>query len=158
MTDPAKVKADIIPFTPEYSRLVHGWIDSAETYKDLCRGIDYPPPDDIVDSWQRDEVSSYILFANKKPAAYAELWKRPLEIAVEIAHLIVDPSLRGTGHGTKMLELLYLRAGARKNIAKVIITLYGSNRPALGCYMKAGFELIGTTTYTEGLKLVRLVE
>ena len=49
MSEPARVKADIIPYTAEYSKVVLSWIDSEETYRNLCRGNRFPPTDDLVD-------------------------------------------------------------------------------------------------------------
>lgn len=158
MSDLPKVKADIIPYSPEYSRDVRSWINCAETYKAVCRGTEYPPPEDIVDSWQRSEVSSYLLFASGKPIAYAELWERKMDLAIEIAHLIVDPSKRSQGFGTKMAQLMYERGCQKKNVIKVLVSLFGESTDALGCFTKAGFEIIGTANYTSGLKLVKMID
>ncbi|MEA3297699.1 MAG: GNAT family N-acetyltransferase, partial [candidate division Zixibacteria bacterium] len=103
MSDPIRIKADIIPYIPEYSALVRSWVDTDQTYRDVCRGQDFPPPEDLVDNWQRSGVSSYLLLSEQRPVAYCEIWKRPLEMACEIAHLIVDPTKRFHGYGTKML-------------------------------------------------------
>jgi len=158
MSEYTRVKADIIPYTAEYSRVVFSWIDSEETYINVCRGTQFPPSDDLVDSWQREGVSSYLLFASGKPVAYAELWSRPLELAIEIAHLIVAPYQRSRGYGTKMLELLYHRAAQKPNITKVILNFFSGDEIALGCYLKAGFELVSTTRYTTGLRMERMVK
>ena len=158
MSNPASVKGDLIPYSAEYSQTVRSWIDSEETHQNVCRGTGFPPPGEIIDSWQREGVQSFLLVAGNKPVGYAELWNRSAEMAIEIAHLIVDPRHRSEGFGTRMLELLYERAAQRKNTARVMISLYGESTEALGCYLKAGFELVSTTTYTTGLKLVRLVE
>ena len=156
MTDPTKIKADLVPYTDEYDRDVRSWLDSEETYRFVCRSKDFPPPESVVKNWQRDSVSSFILFSNNKPAAYGELWHKPAELAMEIAHLIVNPIKRSEGYGTKIVNLLYNRAAARTDVAKVIANLYHENPIALGCFMKAGFEISGTTNYTEGLRLVKL--
>ncbi len=158
MSESTRVKADIVPYTSEYSKVVLSWIDTEETYKNVCRGTNFPPPDDLVDSWQREGISSYLLFSTGKPVAYGELWNRPLELAIEIAHLIVAPYKRSRGYGTKMLELLYQRAAQRPNITKVILNFFDGDEIALGCYLKAGFELESTTRTTSGLRMVRLVE
>ncbi|UCD65020.1 MAG: GNAT family N-acetyltransferase [Candidatus Zixiibacteriota bacterium] len=150
-------KADIVPFTKEYSGTVRAWIDSAEVFKDVCRGKNFPPATDIVDTWQRKDVSSYLLFTGGKPVAYAELWSRPNEMAVEVAHLIVDPARRSQGYGSRLLQLLYEQGAARQDVAKIVAHLYSDNRVALGCLLKGGFELAGTTGYTQGLRVVRLV-
>lgn len=157
MSNPSHPKADIVPFTRKYSPTVRSWIDSKETLHDVCRGKDFPPASDIVDNWQRKDVSSYLLFSGNKPVAYAELWSRPNEMAVEVAHLVVDPARRSEGFGTRMMELLYEQGAARNDVAKVIINLYNENSIALGCFLKAGFELVATTTYTQGLRIVRMV-
>ncbi|UCG61280.1 MAG: GNAT family N-acetyltransferase [Candidatus Zixiibacteriota bacterium] len=157
MSGPAHPKADIVPFTQQYSQTVRGWLDSKETLYDVCRGKEYPPANDIVDNWQRKDVNSYLLMSAGKPVAYAELWNRPNEMAVEIAHLVVDPTKRGEGFGTRMVQLLYEQGSARNDVAKVIINLYNENSVALSCFLKAGFELVGTTTHTQGLRILRMV-
>lgn len=151
------IKADIIPYSKEYAPQIRSWIDSIEIYKYVCLGKEFPPPDNIVNTWQRKEVASYLLFSNSKPVVYGELWNRPNEMALEIAHLIVDPARRSMGYGTKMLELLYNRGAARKDVAKVIANIYNDNSVALGCFLKAGFELVGKTSYAQGLRMVRMI-
>lgn len=154
MSQPVQ-KADLVPFTPDYSRVVRTWIDSQETYYHLCRGPSFPPPEDIVDSWQRNNVVSYLLYAGGKPIAYGELWARPAEQAVEIAHLLVDPFERSKGCGTHMIELLHDRASGRPGVTRVLINLFSESKEALGCYMKAGFQLMGTTKHIAGLRMMR---
>jgi len=158
LSDPAQVKATLIPYSAEYSATVRSWIDSGEIYSYVCRGKDFPPPDDVVDSWQRNDITSHVLLSNNKPVGYGELWDRRLERAVEIAHLIVDPHRRSEGLGTKLVQQLYDRAAARGSVTKVLVNLYSDNTIALGCYVKAGFELVSTASYTVGLRLVRLVQ
>ena len=114
MTEPTSAKADIVPYTGEFASVVRSWIDSEETLYFLCRGREFPPAEDLVDSWQRPDVTSFLLFAERKPVAYGELWPRPAERAVEIAHLIVDPYKRSLGFGTKLLQLLYQQAAVRR--------------------------------------------
>ena len=158
MSEPTRIKADIIPFSLEYASLVRSWIDSEETYFNVCRGKEFPPPDEIVETWQRQGVSSYLLVSENKPIAYGELWRRPLEMAMEICHVIVDPYKRSRGYGTKILTLLYDRAAQQPDLAKVVINLYSDDEIALGCYLKAGFSLAGTSNYTVGLKMLRMVK
>jgi ribosomal protein S18 acetylase RimI-like enzyme len=158
MDKQARINADIIPYTAEYARNVLSWIESEETLYAVCRSKNYPPADNLIDTWQRKDVTSFLMSSGGRVVAYGELWSRPLELAVEIAHLIVDPYKRGEGYGSMMLDLLYSRASARPNVAKVVIHLFNEDPEALGCFVKAGFEIQGTTTYTQGLKLVRLVE
>jgi ribosomal protein S18 acetylase RimI-like enzyme len=158
MEEPTQVKADLVPYTSEYAGVVRSWIECEETYRLVCRGTEFPPPDDIVESWQRKGVTSYLMISDRKPVAYGELWDRKAEHAVEIAHVIVDTYQRSKGYGTKLLELLFSRAAGRPGVRKVLINLYSDSAEILGCYLKAGFEIAGTATHIEGLKLARLVE
>jgi len=158
MSEPTSAKADIVPYTGEFSSVVRSWIDSEETLYYLCRGKEFPPSEDLVDSWQRPDVTSFLLFAERKPVAYGELWPRPAERAVEIAHLIVDPYMRSQGFGAKLLQLLYQQAAVRRDVGRVVVNLYNDSEIALGCYLKAGFELTGTATHTMGLRMARLVK
>lgn len=153
-----QAKADIIGYTSEYAQAVRSWIDCEETYKNLSQGREYPPPENIVESWQSPKVSSYVLMSENKIVAYAELWDKPQRMAVEIAHLLVKPSKRSRGFGTKMIELLFARASRRSGVSQVLINLIGDDEDILACYVKAGFEITGTNAHTVGLKLIRIVE
>jgi GNAT superfamily N-acetyltransferase len=157
LSEPTRIRADIIPFTLEFSSLVRSWIDSEDTLRNLTRSGEYPPQEEIVESWQRKDVSSYLLFSEHHPIAYGELWPRPVERAVEIAHLLVAPANRSQGYGSKMLQLLFERASQGKSVLKILLNLYSTDEEILGCYLKAGFELAGTTKHTAGLKMVRMV-
>jgi ribosomal protein S18 acetylase RimI-like enzyme len=158
MDDSTQVKADLIPYSSEYAGIVRSWIECEETYKLVCRGVNFPPPDEVIDSWQRKGVISFLLISNNKPVGYGELWERKAEHAVELSHILVDTYQRSHGYGTKLLRLLYNRAAQRPGVNKVLINLYNDSAEVLGCYLKAGFELAGTATHIEGLKLVRMVE
>ncbi len=157
MSEPAQVKADIIGYTDEYASIVRSWIDSEETIHNLTRQREFPPPDDIVSQWQKPNMSAYLLFSENKPVAYGELWNRPQEMAVEIDHLLVDPAKRYRGYGSKMLSLLYDRAAQRPSVSQVFLNLRTGSEEALGCYIKAGFEIVGTTSGGIALKMIRLV-
>ena len=158
MDDSTQVKADLVPYTPEYAGVVRSWIESEETYRLVCRGANFPPPDDLIESWQRKGVASYLLISRRRAVAYGELWDRRTDNAVEISHVIVDTYQRSRGYGTKLLQLLYTRAAERPGVNRVTINLYHDNAEVLGCLVKAGFELSGTAAHIEGLKLVRLVD
>ena len=157
MTEQTHAQADLIPYSEEYAQTVRSWINTEETYLNVCHGKNFPPPDDIVESWQRPDVASYLLFGENSAIAYGELWIRDVERSVEIAHLIVDPFKQDKGYGTKMLNLLYNRAAARPLINKVILHLRGCDEVILGCYLKAGFELVGKTAIGDGLRMIRVV-
>jgi GNAT superfamily N-acetyltransferase len=156
MADDTKQKADIIPYTAEFSGIVRGWIDSARTARNLGILDGYPPDDSIPERWQKSGVHGFILITGGVPVAYADVVERPPLLAVEFMHVLVEPSVRNQGYGSLMLNLLYDRVAHRREIAKVIINLEGDNKAALGCYFRAGFELAAANQYVAGLTLVRL--
>ena len=158
MVKPLEIKADLIPYSEEYGEYVRKWIETEETFQFVCRGKDFPPPENIITTWQRSTVKSYLLIDSGKPVAYGELWRREDEMAYEIGHLLVDQYKRGEGYGTKLVELLYQRAASQPEIAKIIIKLFHENPIALGCFMKVGFEITSTTSYTAGLRMIRFVK
>jgi hypothetical protein len=43
-------------------------------------------------------------------------------------------------------------------VAKVILNFFSDDEVALGCYLKAGFELVSTTNYAVGLRMERMVK
>jgi hypothetical protein len=61
------------------------------------------------------------------------------------------------GFGTNSC-LLYQQAAVRRDVGKVVINLYNDSEIALGCYLKAGFELVGTATHTMGLRMARIAK
>ncbi|MFQ5498083.1 MAG: GNAT family N-acetyltransferase [Candidatus Zixiibacteriota bacterium] len=149
--------ADIIPYNADYAQAVRSWIDSKMTLYNVSRGTDFPPAQDVVESWQRTDVSSFLLISAGLPVAYAELWRRPLEVALEIAHLLVSPEHRLSGFGTTMLKLLCDRASGKSRVERVLVNLYNENEAALACFLKAGFELTGTSAHVKGLRMMRVL-
>lgn len=158
ITSQIRLKADLVPYTEEYSSVVRSWLDSEETYYDVCKGTQFPPPEDVVYGWQRNNVVSMIMLSESKPIAYGELWARPAELAVELSHLLVDPVRRSEGFGTSLVEQLFQRAAQRPGVAKVLVNLYSDSEHALGCYLKSGFQLMGTTKHLPGLRMIRLAK
>ena len=148
--------ADIIPYTDSYAALVRNWIDSERTYRRLGGRGDWPAPDELITGRQLNDMKAYVLIEQRWPVAYAELWPRPQQMALEVRWLLVDPTRRNDGLGSKMLDMLWHRASDKRGIARLVITLEGENREALGCYLRAGFTISGTTG-TPGLTLHRLV-
>ncbi len=158
MANPLEVKADLIPYSEEYGEYVRKWIDCEETFQFVCRGKDFPPPENIIKTWQRSTVKSYLLIDSGKPVAYGELWRREEEMAFELGHILVEPYKRSQGYGSKLVELLYQRAASRPGIAKVVIKLFHEDPIALACFMKNKFEIASTTSYTSGLRMIRFVK
>ena len=158
MTDPTRVKADIVPYTPDYAATVRSWIDSEETFRAVCGQGEYPPPDDLIESWQTEQRTSHLLFSHSRPIAFAQLWDHPLEMAVEIEHLVVKPDMRNQGVGSRMLILLYEFSSRWRGLAKVIAHVPQDNPAALACCIKAGFSMEGMSSFKNSIRMLRLVD
>lgn len=158
MSEPTRVKADIVPYTAEYAATVQGWIDSEETFRALGGHEEYPPADDLVASWQTEQRTSHLLFSNNRPIAFAQLWDHPLEMAVEIEHLLVKPDMRNHGVGSRMLVLLYEFASRWRGLAKVIAHVPQDQPAALACCLKAGFSMEGMSSFKNSIRMLRLVD
>ncbi len=157
MSDSAQIKADIIPYDSEYAMEVRSWIDSEETYFNICEGKGFPPPENLIATWQKPDMSSYLLLTQNQPVAYADLSHPQRSISAEILHTLVAPQRRYQGYGSLFLQLLYDRAAQRSGILKVIINIKNENPEMLSCALKAGFELSGTPAGSPGLRLIKVI-
>ena len=109
-------------------------------------------------TWQSKEMSSFILVAGNDAVAYGELHINPLEMSEEVERLLVAPSRRGQGLGSRLLEEMYQVACRRRGVARVTACLDGDSAGALGCFLKAGFALESSGLEVKGLKLARVVQ
>jgi ribosomal protein S18 acetylase RimI-like enzyme len=157
LAESAMVKSsELIPYSPHHARTVLGWIDSEETLCALdCPGT-FPPHDELVDRWQDDEVRSFLLSTEHGVVAYGELRPSYASLGADIQHVLVSPVHRGQGFGSRIVAALVGRAGELPGIAKLQAILPGDSEPALGCFLRAGFRLIGTRAEQAGL-IVELV-
>lgn len=62
-----------------------------------------------------------------------------------VAHVLVDPWLRGKGYGTKMMKLLLKYAFEIADVDSVSLSVFDANPAARKCYEKAGFLEVSHT-------------
>ena len=148
--------ADIIPFAESHATLVRSWIDTERTWRQLGGRGAWPPSDDLISGRQLNAMKSFLLLSRRLPVAYAELWPRPAQLAVEVKFLLVDPQHRNEGYGSRMLRLLWEEAGQRRGVARVILRLDEGDRRVLGCYLRAGFQISGASV-PSGLTLEKMI-
>lgn len=79
-----------------------------------------------------------MLWAEKTPIGYGELWVDSTEQEVELAHVIVAQEQRGKGYGVALVRLL-LDAARQTPFRDVFLRVVPDNRAAIGCYLRAGF-------------------
>lgn len=127
--------------TADDASVVGGWSESEAETLMWCSSQEHPVSADRVRSWwEPSDVEPYLAFgAGPAPVAYGELWLEPEEDEVELARLIVAPSLRGRGFGRALVAALVDRAAAT-GLRSVILRVNPSNEVALRCYRSSGFR------------------
>ena len=68
------------------------------------------PGDEVRGWWEPDYVDSWVMVDDGRLIAYGELWLDEEEDEVELARLIVDPAVRGQGHGKRLTQELMAKA------------------------------------------------
>lgn len=99
---------------------------------------DFPNPEEIL-AWQRGgDAGGYVLRQAGSPVAYGELWIDRTVNEAELAKIIVKPSLRRRGIGSRFVRLLLERAGAL-GLPVAYVRVVPDNVEAIRCYEHAGF-------------------
>jgi len=130
--------------------LVAGWSRSAEESNLWCSRHEHPVPATVlVEWWQQADVQPWLLHdPSGVPVAYGELWDDEDEDEQELARLIVDPTRRRTGAGTRLVhELVGLAAAGPRSAC--LIRVAPSNSGALALYRSCGFRDVDHATAHE---------
>lgn len=95
----------------------------------------------VVGWWRTADVDPFLAVAGDGavPVAYGELWLDADEEEVELARLIVAPTMRGRGVGRRLVAALVEKAGLT-GLRAVILRVTPGNTAALHCYRAAGFR------------------
>ena len=97
------------------------------------------PSDEVLGWWEPDYVDSWVMVdGDGRLIAYGELWVDEEEDEVELARLIVDPALRGNGHGKRLTQELMAKA-AGTDLTTTMLRTTPDNLVAIGCYLACGF-------------------
>jgi ribosomal protein S18 acetylase RimI-like enzyme len=95
--------------------------------------------DEVRGWWEPDYVEPWVMVDDADGLiAYGELWLDPAEDEVELARLIVDPALRGSGHGKRLTQELMVKA-AEAELATTMLRTTDDNIIAINCYLGCGF-------------------
>lgn len=62
-----------------------------------------------------------------------------------VAHVLIDPWMRGKGYGTKMMKLLLKYSFEIAGVNSVSLSVFDANPSARRCYEKAGFMEVSHT-------------
>ena len=127
-------------FTDEYGRLVAGWAGTAEEVALLCGREEYPFPGELIGSWVKvdPDIQSYLFIDGDRPVGYGEVWLDDDEDEVELARLIVDPSLRRRGIGADLVRAL-LKPAIAAGHPDIFLRVRPDNAVAIKTYLRVGF-------------------
>jgi ribosomal protein S18 acetylase RimI-like enzyme len=105
--------------------------------------------DEVLGWWALDDVEPWVLVdADDRLLAYGELWLDADEDEVELARLIVDPAIRGRGHGKQLTRDLMAEA-ARTELAVIMLRTTEDNEVAIHCYLACGFTRLSAAEEAE---------
>lgn len=122
--------------------MVGGWSLSAEETLQWCAMKTHPVSAPQVMAWWRPvDVTPFVAVTGEADAhvAYGELWLEADEDEVELARLIVAPTMRGRGVGRRLVAALVEKAGLT-GLGAVILRVTPGNTAALQCYRASGFR------------------
>lgn len=105
------------------------WANITDLKKDLVQRFD---------EWHRDtDGQAFTLKSNSTVVGYGELWTGHQE--VELARLLIMPSVRGKGFGKLLLRALLQRAKSREH--KIWLRVHPDNHNAKSLYLRNGFMI-----------------
>lgn len=132
-------------FDPAHADLVSAWAKSPREVMNWCSGNVAPVPPAEIIAWSDDpDTTAYTLTEDGIVLGYGELWTDEEEAEIELARLIVDPSLRGRGYGRRLTTELTARALA--HYPTVSLRVNPENDTARFCYESAGFRRVDPAT------------
>jgi ribosomal protein S18 acetylase RimI-like enzyme len=130
---------DLRPFTADLAATVASWPTSPAEITMWCGQTGRAVSAVTVNGWAaQDGVRAHGLHDRRRLVAYGELWVDDEEAEVELAHLIVDPRLRGRGIGRVLVARLVALAHAEHD--DVFVRVHPDNEAALRCYTAGGFS------------------
>jgi ribosomal protein S18 acetylase RimI-like enzyme len=127
-------------FSDAYGVQVASWAVNAKEVALLSGRVEYPFPEDLRASWRtvEEDIHSYLLFDGDRPVGYGEIWLDDEEDEVELARIIVDPTLRGRGVGGELVRAL-LGPALDAGYSEVFLRVRPENAAAIRAYHGSGF-------------------
>lgn len=127
-------------FSDEYGVLVAEWAADAKEVALLSGRAEYPFPEELKTNWRKvdSDIHSYLLFDGERPVGYGEVWLDDEEDEIELARIIVDPTIRRRGVGLELLRALLVPA-LDSGYSDVFLRVRPENAVAIRTYHRSGF-------------------
>ena len=140
----------VSPFDPRYGGTVARWVGTREELLLLAPATEPPLTAAKVVAWVKSGGRAYLLWRedDEQPLGYAEL--NPMRGDPKhwwLGHVIVRPDQRGCGLGCTFVKELLSEAFSRLSAERLSLVVFPRNRPAIDCYVRAGFEVVGEETH-----------
>lgn len=136
---------ELRPFDPLYAPVVASWVQTRIQLRWLAPRTQYPLTAAKVVGWTRRTGSAFLYFQSGEsdPCGYGELNPMKGEPSHQwVGHVVVDIQRRRQGIGRKLTDALTGVAFDQLGARKVSLVVFPENKPALDCYLQAGFELV----------------
>ena len=78
------------------------------------------------------------------------------ERSATVGHFLLDPAYTGRGYGTCALENLK-KLAMQLGVKRLYLHVFADNRPALRCYEKANFAVVGRQLLSDGQTGLRML-
>jgi ribosomal protein S18 acetylase RimI-like enzyme len=92
----------------------------------------------VFERWHAEpSVHPFVLWNDREPCGYGEVWEDDAEDEAELARIIVDPAVRGQGAGRALTGLLIDQA-RELGYDQIWLRVVPDNGAAIACYSAAG--------------------
>ncbi|MGD6957218.1 GNAT family N-acetyltransferase [Rossellomorea aquimaris] len=123
---------------PEDEPVIKGWLNEPKDCKYVTGRQVYSS--DMFNSWyEAHDQFGYIFEEGSKCIAYGEIWIDEEEKDIELAHIVVHPSLRNKGLGKRFIKEL-LEECKIYPFEWVYMRIEPGNVQAIQCYKGVGFK------------------
>ncbi|UCF33199.1 MAG: N-acetyltransferase [Phycisphaerales bacterium] len=136
----------LVPFDARESGTVARWVQSEQELLFLAPATTGPLTGAKVASWIKPGGRAFLLQrpAERLPIGYAEL--NPMRSDpghLWLGHVVIRPDRRRCGLGRRFVEMLVEEAFQHGGAHRISLVVFPDNRPAIECYKRAGFLLVG---------------
>lgn len=92
----------------------------------------------VFERWHAEpSVHAFVLWRDREPCGYGEVWEDDAEAEAELARIIIDPAGRGQGAGRALAALLVEQA-RELGYEQIWLRVVPANGAAIACYTAAG--------------------
>jgi GNAT superfamily N-acetyltransferase len=126
-------------FSPSSAHEVLTWVSTADEARAWANLDVFPIDPSIFSQWHADpDIRPFLLYDDADPVGYGEVWTDFVAGEVELARILVKPTLRGGGTGRRLVALL-LACAARSALPMAYVRVCPDNAAAIACYAHCGF-------------------